>query len=88
MSERLYEIMNKLNPVLKKQNENFKPQDVRNMKQRMDTDSLERIDQPHEFKKAFQVWFDALGFDPTENPISRAEVLRDVGQVLDDLNYK
>ncbi len=79
--ERLFYLMKKINNL----NE---IQDVKVMKQSLDKDVLERIDNPNEFKKAFMVWFNKLGFDPVENPISKGQVLRDVGDVLDDLLYR
>lgn len=81
---RLYELMGKINPELK---ENFKPLDVQNMKDNMDTDTMSKIDNPNEFKDAFKVWFNTLGFDPNENPISRSKIRIDVDRALEELGY-
>jgi len=73
-------------------NENTKPVDVSSMKNVMQGSpnvqgAKERIDSPQEFGPAFKVWFEMLGFDPQENPISIAQVRNDIEQALRDLGY-
>lgn len=85
MNQKIIDLIKRMNPEL---NENTsKPADVVSMKQRMDVGSLDRIDSPHEFKEAFKVWFDALGFDPHDNPIRKNQIIRDIEDVLNELGY-
>jgi len=85
MSKKMFDLMKKINPEL---NENTsKPADVVSMKRSLNTDLLNRIDNPYEFKKAFKVWFEHLGFDPESNPIRKNQVIRDIEDVLNELGY-
>lgn len=91
MKNRLYEIMGKVNPDFKKINENLPP-DVQSMERSMQdspgvTQAKERINQPNEFEPAFEVWFNTLGFDPNEAPITKAAVRSAVDSVLTKLGY-
>lgn len=85
MDKRIIDLMKKMNPEL---NENApKPADVVSMERSLNKDLLSRIDNPYEFKKAFKVWFQLLGFDPAKNPIQKNRIIRDIDDVLSDLGY-
>jgi hypothetical protein len=88
LNNRLVEVMAKVNNLT----EDSRPYDVRAMERDLNimtnvTNSKGRIDNINEFKPAFEVWFQTLGFDPKENPIQISRVRNDIDKVLRDLGY-
>ena len=88
MKEKLFEMMEKLNPS-SVSGEKKKPKDVVLLKRKFGefvADDLKKIDSPHEFRKAFKVWFSFLGYEPGK--ISKTRILRDVREMLEELGYE
>lgn len=87
MNNRLFEIMEKINPGFKISENTNIPADVRQKLDSLDASALQKIDSRHEFKDAFKGWFNLLGFDINTNPIRKNDVINDVGRALDELGY-
>ncbi len=87
MNKRLLEIMHKINPDFKLNENEPIPMDVRQKLDTLDNNALQKIDSRHEFKHAFKGWFNMLGFDVNTNPIRKSDVIHDVGTALDELGY-
>lgn len=87
--KRLFEMMEKINHDFHINEE--KPIDVKTMKNVMKGSYVElqknKIDSVDEFKPAFKVWFQTLGFDPESNKINPNRVRHEVFEVLKELGY-